>query len=380
MLNVVEENKFYFYRPKLEWVTSEEKARCIDMDCDGGKKILIKDDGGLIDDIGFPVTIISQSDFEWNGDSRRGLGDYRIPYVMLTNNDGTKRNVDEYAPNKGIIRDESCVRKTDWNADQCSNLGHELVVFESLDADSMDRRVSPVGLRSDTGYIDLLNGPSAHKGDHGYSSVNRLSMFHMIVAPGHAYELALTGSMPQTFRLHNPTADVEDIFVFSIFIGRSQRIEVYRDNMLIRPNNAFIDKHGSFSYHYPHPKYIPQINSGTSLQPGENYFDRSAMTLYVVVRNNEPLDLKTSQTLIINMDTVMEMTAEELYSQKKLGPILASILNISSSNVKVKLLYKKQSIYMFASLTFNPFRRVNLVEHPTYDLTVPGKITIFYRL
>ena len=66
------------------------------------------------------------------------------------------------------------------------------------------------------------------------------------------------------------------------------------------------------------------------------------MTLYVVVRNNEPLDLKTSQTLIINMDTVMEMTAEELYSQKKLGPILASILNISSSNVKVK-----QSIYVY---------------------------------
>ena len=35
------------------------------------------------------------------------------------------------------------------------------------------------------------------------------------------------------------------------------------------------------------------------------------------------------------MDTVMEMTPEELYSQKKLGPILASILNISSSFVKV---------------------------------------------
>ena len=35
------------------------------------------------------------------------------------------------------------------------------------------------------------------------------------------------------------------------------------------------------------------------------------------------------------MDTVMEMTPEELYTQKKLGPILAQILNISSSNVKV---------------------------------------------
>lgn len=35
------------------------------------------------------------------------------------------------------------------------------------------------------------------------------------------------------------------------------------------------------------------------------------------------------------MDTVMEMTPEELYSQKSLGPILASILGVSDKNVKV---------------------------------------------
>ena len=54
-----------------------------------------------------------------------------------------------------------------------------------------------------------------------------------------------------------------DIFVFSIFIGRSQRVEVYRDNMLIKPNNAFIDKHGSFSYHYPDPKFVPRKDSNS---------------------------------------------------------------------------------------------------------------------
>ena len=59
------------------------------------------------------------------------------------------------------------------------------------------------------------------------------------------------------------------------------------------------------------------------------------MTLYLVVRDNEHLDLKTSQTLIINMETVMEITPEELYTKKRLGPILASILNISSDHVKV---------------------------------------------
>ena len=42
MLAVDDEFKFYIHRPKLEWVTSEENARCIDMDCDAAKKVLIK--------------------------------------------------------------------------------------------------------------------------------------------------------------------------------------------------------------------------------------------------------------------------------------------------------------------------------------------------
>ena len=77
---------------------------------------------------------------------------------------------------KGIIRDESCQRIDSWNADQCSNLDHQMIIFESLDSDSADRRISPVGLRSDTGYIDLINGPSSHKGDHGYSSVSKIPL------------------------------------------------------------------------------------------------------------------------------------------------------------------------------------------------------------
>ena len=124
MINVAESNRLLFHRPKLEWVTSEEKARCVDMDCDAAKKIMIRDDGSLSGS-DFPVSIVAQSDFEWNQDTRRGLGDYRIPYVMLTNSDGSKRDVNEYAPNKGIIRDGSCERNDDWIADVCAGLNHQ---------------------------------------------------------------------------------------------------------------------------------------------------------------------------------------------------------------------------------------------------------------
>ena len=71
------------------------------MDCDGLKQVILDDlDGSLL---GRPSTILAQSEYEWNGDSRRGLGDYRIPFVMLTELDGSRIPVKDIAPNKGMI-------------------------------------------------------------------------------------------------------------------------------------------------------------------------------------------------------------------------------------------------------------------------------------
>ena len=65
------------------------------MDCDGLKKVIITDEDGSY--LGGPGSFISQSEFEWDGDSRRGLGDYRIPSVMLSDIDGTKLDYDDIA-------------------------------------------------------------------------------------------------------------------------------------------------------------------------------------------------------------------------------------------------------------------------------------------
>lgn len=69
------------------------------MDCDGMKKAMIRDlDGSMLGEAG---TVIPDSAFEWDGDPRRGLGDYRIPRTMLTNPDGSRIPADQLAPNKG---------------------------------------------------------------------------------------------------------------------------------------------------------------------------------------------------------------------------------------------------------------------------------------
>jgi hypothetical protein len=69
------------------------------MECDGHKKVLVKDlDGTLIGAVG---SIIPQSQWEWDGDPRRGLGDYRIPKTMLSDQNGDRLSVQDIAPRKG---------------------------------------------------------------------------------------------------------------------------------------------------------------------------------------------------------------------------------------------------------------------------------------
>ena len=71
------------------------------MDCDGLKKALIKDlDGSLLGEEG---AVIPQSEFEWNGDPRRGLGDYRIPKSLLTTVSGIRIPPAEYKGRKMFI-------------------------------------------------------------------------------------------------------------------------------------------------------------------------------------------------------------------------------------------------------------------------------------
>lgn len=69
------------------------------MDCDGKKKTMLKDlDGSFLGAVG---AVVPQSEYEWGGDARRGVGDYRIPKVMLTALNGSRIPVNQIAPQKG---------------------------------------------------------------------------------------------------------------------------------------------------------------------------------------------------------------------------------------------------------------------------------------
>ena len=70
------------------------------MDCDGLKKNIVVDLDGTFLTPGTPSVAFSESEFEWDVNPVRGLGDYRIPKTMLTAVNGSR--IDP-PPKKGTL-------------------------------------------------------------------------------------------------------------------------------------------------------------------------------------------------------------------------------------------------------------------------------------
>lgn len=50
------------------------------------------------------ILFTNKSEYEWNGDKKRGLGDYRIPKTLLTGINGERLLPEDIFPSKGILR------------------------------------------------------------------------------------------------------------------------------------------------------------------------------------------------------------------------------------------------------------------------------------
>ena len=68
--NVAEANKLYVHAPDTSFINPSD---CVDMDCDALRKMCISDkDGTMFGKIG--GTVISKSEYQWDGDRAFGLG------------------------------------------------------------------------------------------------------------------------------------------------------------------------------------------------------------------------------------------------------------------------------------------------------------------
>ena len=335
LINVDQDSMYYNHRPNLGSVNPSD---CVDLDCDAQKHILIKDLDGSLLNLGAGGTIISQAEFQWDGDPRRGLGDYRIPIVLLADpNDGTPIPVDDLFPLKGIVRggnrsEDNCNWISSWNSYSCSGLNHLMFVFESLDADTEVRRLSPFALAAN-GFIDILNGPQDHGWCGGYTCQERISTFYGIIAPGLNYDIALTSTNPQNMRFHLLNAEESDAIRIAFVYTKPQRLDVYYGNTYVNPINVRMEN-GEIVYdskdpNLPDDQFIPTIND----QAGANIYERSNKRLYFILRGNTPITIRTAPVIQLSLN-LPPVTVDEFF-EENLVFNLATLLGIDESRIRI---------------------------------------------
>ncbi|CAG5104755.1 Oidioi.mRNA.OKI2018_I69.chr1.g1509.t1.cds [Oikopleura dioica] len=321
--------KILIEKPLEEWITSGESADCIDMDCDGGKKVLVRDlDGSLSEESNEPGVVFSQSEFAW-GEPGRGVHDHRIPSSIGVPSE-SQRGITRSSPNCSLVDDSWKCTGVD------SNYG--VLIFESMDKDSTDRRLSPIVIRSSSGFVDMVNGPSNHRGSHGYAAISRISTFFFILRTGEEYKIAATSTLPKNFRLITTNFNSEGNILLHISTSNPQRMEIYRSGVFELPNNVRLNALGEIEFQLPNDSFIPKLES---FKNGENYFDRKTQKFHVGIKTNSVLDVKTSSTILVSIGAVMEMTPVEFYAHKDLVYLLADFFELDSSQVKVVNVHKK---------------------------------------
>lgn len=285
LFNVDNSSKVFLHRPNLGKINPSD---CVDMDCDGLKKNLMNDIDGSF--LGSPGTVFSQSEFGW-GSQQRGLGDFRIPMAMLSDAQGHLITPSKVYNEPGIVRDNSlCTRKDEWQAWECHGLDYQMLIIESMDKDTEDRRLSPVAILSDNKYLDLINGPQDHGWCFGYTCQKRISTFMAIVAANKNYDIVLTSTPPEKLRFTLLNSNSSFKIGLSMFYSTAQRVDLYKNDEYVPPTNAYFDNDGNMRTN--------EINANTlaSLKPtwqnvsGSNLHHRKK--IYFSTDGSSVIDLK----------------------------------------------------------------------------------------
>ncbi|XP_061168814.1 fibrocystin-L-like [Saccostrea echinata] len=336
--NVEEDNKIIFWRSDIGKINS---ADCVDMACDAKVKCLLQDlDGTFLNSSGF---IIPQSEYEWGGNPKMGLGDYRIPKEMLVRSNGSRIPVNEIAPHKGIIR-SNCQYRAAWQAYECHDLNYKSLVIESMDADTETRRLSPVAILGG-GYLDLINGPQDHGWCSGYTCRKRLSTFQAIVATEKEFLLHYTSVSPQKSRFFLLDAKPNDCISLSIWYSQPWRLDVYHNGEFIMPPNA---RYAGIDKRYvvdPPPIgqpdfYKPNV-TGCQQKSGLSYFNRDSGIITLLIKGPDPVEIITVKTVMVSFQ-IPAMPADEFYGDR-IVMNLASFLNIDASRVRITNIVRETS-------------------------------------
>ncbi|CAF1175998.1 unnamed protein product [Rotaria magnacalcarata] len=265
-------------------------ARCEDMDCDGLKKDLFIDEDGTL--FGQPSSVFSDSEHFW-GNQQHGVGDFRIPSAALTDVNGQIINITSIYPYRGISRGPTCTYQTSWQMYLCANTtDYRMLIIESMDSDTETRRLSPVAIMSDNGYIDLINGPEDVGWCNGYSCGMRISTFMALIESNHQYLIYLSSTQPNGMRFRIINSNASIVNILALQYDSLQQIDVYANGNYVPPINQ--------NMNYSYMMLMDTLNTLTLSSPvGSNFFNRTTKMAYFVIDGATVIDLKISPLIVL---------------------------------------------------------------------------------
>ncbi|CAF3397266.1 unnamed protein product, partial [Rotaria socialis] len=308
-------------RPNLGAVNPSD---CVDMDCDGLKKSLLIDIDGTF--FGQPSTAFSQAEYNW-GDQAHGVGDYRIPTVALASANGTLININISYPYRGISRGPTCTYQPSYQMYLCRNTtDYRMLVIESVDPDTETRRLSPVAIMSDNGYIDLINGPQDHGWCNGYTCQKRISTFMAIVEGGHQYDIYLTSTTPNHIRFRLLNADSSIKTILALYYNSLQQVDVYANDVYISPTNK--------AQNFTNLILLDQSNGVTlsSTTPGTNFFNRTTQMAFFLIDGDTLIDLKIADLIVLTFG--LPATTPQPFFSTNIVANLAALLGVTVDKIR----------------------------------------------
>jgi hypothetical protein len=203
-----------------------------------------------------------------SGNQQHGVGDFRIPSVALADANGQMINISSIYPYRGISRGSTCSYQPSWQMYLCMNVtDYRMLIIESMDSDTETRRLSPVAIMSDNGYIDLINGPQDHGWCNGYSCGTRISTFMALIESRHQYLIYLSSTQPNDIRFRIINSNTSIVNILALQYDSLQQIDVYANGIYIPP----INQNPAFTF----VMLLDTPNTLTLSSPvGSNFFNR----------------------------------------------------------------------------------------------------------
>ena len=124
---------------------------------------------------------------------------------MKIDMNGRKLSKSQIYKEAGTVRSAECRYIRDywgWFCPKSTGLRYFDLVYEMMDKDHMTRRLTPLAVRSDDGYLDIINGPADHTCCIGYACNMRLMTLHSTVACGRNFEYMFSSTLPISQRIH----------------------------------------------------------------------------------------------------------------------------------------------------------------------------------